>query len=502
MIKQEIDYLLKARQELISTRLFNNVCKIPFDINYIVNNLKIDDSGEKFKKRENVITIVNKYCDKISKIFKHGADVVEIYIILIKFHFRSKIVMTKKYSINGLITRLDIIYDKIIRSVISPGELIGASTGTSIASNLTQLTLNTFHLAGVGSESAVVENMDALLYILRQSKTTNKEKSIKYVNTKIYLNNGKNVNDVIKLLTPNKIEYFVDKKYIINDSEFFIGKTIFKKDRKILEYYIKKKKISMRSIYTTLSKFSLRVVFNLEKMYEKKISLSEIALMILKKYPNSYPINLGKNVLRIYMSNNTDLNTLQELYDTIDEINITGIPGIYGVTSDKQKIYKVVKDKIIDDEEFVLFTKGTNLSEIYNIGSELIDLKRTISTDISEIYNFLGIEAARQMILERISLIFMNNGISDFNREYFHFLSEFMTHSGMITKINIIGAQKTKDIEILQKLTYERSESTIVTAALNGEKDNLHSTSANILFSQIGKYASGICELMINNFAK
>jgi DNA-directed RNA polymerase beta' subunit len=122
-----------------------------------------------------------------------------------------------------------------------------------------------------------------------------------------------------------------------------------------------------------------------------------------------------------------------------------------------------------------------------------------MTNDIVETYEILGIEAARRVIFENMMSIFQNNGIDDFNPHFFHMLADFMTHTGSLTKIDIHGIKNLNGVEVLQKAAFERPEEILTNASLHGDKDHLISPASNVMTTQIGPYASGKFEILIDN---
>lgn len=500
--------LLRFKDEL-GKYYINDRCKVPFDIEFLINHIKIKHRGSKMiKNPDMVIEIVEKFCDELSgKIFGIGLSAammeiarqrLQLAIIVIFTNLKSKVVVGNMGK-ECLLEILDRVEKRILRGIVAPGEQVGNIAATSISQDIQQLTLNTFHYSGHGATGKVVQNMNSMFYILNVSTSHDPT----FVSNVIRLpwkhkGNIKHVLKIIKKLNPSTIGPFINAKYLIQDDKFFSGNTFFDDDKVDLKNYVK----NVKRPGGNLSLRSLRIVLTPSIMYEKKINIYDVMIAIMDKYSWSIVIPLGKNRLRIYIKirevtdKKNELELLQEIYEKIDNVKITGHKGILGVEYSEIPI-NVYKDGVFKrDKEYVLFTKGVNFSVLMKM--EDIDVLRTTSNDVIEIYKTLGIEAARRTIKANLMSIFKNNGITDFNDHYFHVLVDFMTFTGGLTKIDHFGMKKFPGIEVLQKASFERIEDVFKKAALFTSVDNLTSPSSNVMVGGIGPYASGKFDILIN----
>ena len=77
--------------------------------------------------------------------------------------------MTKRFNKSSLVILLDTIIADYKRSIVAPGEMVGMLSGQSIGEVSTQMTLNTFHFAGVASKSNVTRGVPRIEEILSLS---------------------------------------------------------------------------------------------------------------------------------------------------------------------------------------------------------------------------------------------------------------------------------------------------------------------------------------------
>jgi DNA-directed RNA polymerase II subunit RPB1 len=145
-------------------------------------------------------------------------------------------------------------------------------------------------------------------------------------------------------------------------------------------------------------------------------------------------------------------------------------------------------------DEWVLDTDGNNMIEI--MGIDNIDKTRLESNDIYEIYDLLGIEAARQVILKELNEVIDSAG-SYVNYRHMSLLVDVMTNRGNLMSIDRFGINRG-NIGPLAKCSFEETTDQLFKAAIFGEIDNLKGVSANIMMGQIPPCGTGSTELLID----
>ena len=160
------------------------------------------------------------------------------------------------------------------------------------------------------------------------------------------------------------------------------------------------------------------------------------------------------------------------------------------VTSEMPVNYK--KDnEIITEKKWFLESDGVNLHDLFN--SEFVDFRNTISNDIIEIYDILGIEAARSALIEEITGV-----IDEYVNDIRHIeICDVMTNKGYLTAINRQGISRG-DVGPYAKCSFEDTTDQLMKAALFGERDRLQGVSSNIMMGQPIKAGTGMCEMALD----
>jgi len=119
-----------------------------------------------------IINKVNELCDKIKSYYKEEIS-SDLLIMMVKFYLLSKrCIFEYKLSEDAFTYIIEKINNKIMNAFVEPGEMVGPIAAQSIGEPSTQMTLNTFHLAGAGAGSVVVTTgVPRLKEIINVSKT-------------------------------------------------------------------------------------------------------------------------------------------------------------------------------------------------------------------------------------------------------------------------------------------------------------------------------------------
>jgi DNA-directed RNA polymerase II subunit RPB1 len=531
-IKEYIDKTIQARNDLIE-KVFNNTdennVKTPISFQNTITNIQ----GQLNLSENSLVDItpleafelIESYLKKFSKL--SYSKPTELFNILYNFYLTPKELITKKrFHRKGITMLLEAILLKYKQAIVHPGEMVGVIAGQSIGEPTTQLTLNTFHLSGVASKSNVTRGVPRIEEILRLTKNpknpsltvhlrdfeeTNEEKASQYANM---LEHTKLVN-VIK-----NIQICFDP----NEDN-----SVIEDDNGLLEQYYEFEKMINESTeeevtdnITSKSKWIIRMEFDPETLLEKNITMDDINFAINSSYGNEVSCvysdyNSSNLIFRIRM-NNSVLNKSKkqkgalETLDQSDEIymlknfqdlllNNIVLRGVSGITNVlPRKVTNSVKkadSKYTQSDVWVLDTTGTNLLEV--LSSDFIDVKKTFSNDIKEIFNVLGIEAARQVLYNELMEVMNFSGV-DINYHHASILCDRMTSNHNMVAIFRSGILND-DIGPISKSTFEVHTEVLLEASRHAEFDHMRGVSANVMMGQMGTYGTGAFNLVLDTDA-
>jgi DNA-directed RNA polymerase II subunit RPB1 len=181
-------------------------------------------------------------------------------------------------------------------------------------------------------------------------------------------------------------------------------------------------------------------------------------------------------------------------HNIVYQVLIKGCKGIKKVSLNKKKYERYNKesesfDKVI---EWVLDTDGTNLVDI--LSNPNIDATRTISNDIREIYETLGIEATRNALYNELINVTSEGSM---NYRHLSLLMDVMTFKGYLISIDRHGINRG-DIGPLAKSSFEETTDMLVNASIFAQYDNVNGVSANVMLGQQPPCGTGDFNILLD----
>jgi len=322
---------------------------------------------------------------------------------------------------------------------MAPGEAIGIVTAQSFGESSTQMVLNVFHSAGV-AEMQVTQGLPRLIEILDARK---------------------------KPSTPS-MEIYLEKEYNNEKDSRIIAEKI--KEVKLREIMSEiNVDFGSKKIEIVIDKEALkRVHMGLDKVVE---SLNEKSFKAKKKGEDSIAMDLGES----------DFKTIFKMKQKLKETSISGIKGIDNVL--------VVKR----EGNFVILTAGTNLKEILLFKG--VNPEKVSTNDLHEIASLLGIEAARQAIMDEINKVLVSQGL-DIDRRHLTLVADAMTSSGIVKGVTRVGIISDKS-SVLARASFETPIKHFVNATRTGKKDRMASVIENIILNQPVPVGTGLPGLLV-----
>lgn len=324
---------------------------------------------------------------------------------------------------------------------IEPGEAVGIVAAESIGEPGTQMTLNTFHFAGV-SEMNVTVGLPRIIEILDAKKTLSTP--MMEIHLKKPYNKGKDIKKIAMSIKETKLNDIVTR-FVINPLEL--------------------------SIEITLDEARLDELYLTALDIKKKI----------KRSFKSFSVDVDKNQLVITSSKQKV--DIKELYRLKEKIRSTYIKGVKNI----KQVLPVKKD-----EEFIIVTSGTSLHRVLTL--PFVDADRTVSNDIHEVAEVLGIEAARETILREVLNVIETQGLN-VDVRHIMLVADTMCVSGMIKGITRYGVVQEKS-SALARASFETPLRHLVAAAITGEIDYLTSVVENVMLNQPVPLGTGLPKLV------
>ena len=188
-----------------------------------------------------------------------------------------------------------------------------------------------------------------------------------------------------------------------------------------------------------------------------------------EKFPVDEEFFIKKDNLKIVVEPpKREIRELRLLADKFRDLQISGI----------KDIGKVIIRK--DEREWIMHTEGSNLKDILSMDG--IDTYRTTTNDIHEIETVLGIEAARQSIINEARNTLENQGLS-VDVRHIMLVADIMTSEGEVKSIGRHGISGEKS-SVLARAAFEETGKHLLRASIRGEVDDLTGIIENIIIGQ------------------
>jgi len=529
--KYYIDFMITSRSNIIKN-VFNNkserVVRVPVAFAYIIQNI-IGQQGINKNSLVDItmleaFKIIEEAFNKLEKIVY--AAPTELFKVLYFYYLSPKdLLINKRFNKSALIILLETIILDYKRAIVAPGEMVGMIAAQSIGEPTTQMTLNTFHFAGVASKSNVTRGVPRIDEILTLSA------SIKNPSLTVFLEPNEQTDKdrastIQYMLEHTKLHEVVKNIEICFDPDDL--NTLIEEDKATMTQYREFKQMVDECLEegenvdeAEQSKWIIRIEMDPETMLEKNITMDDINFTLNSIYKTEISCvysdyNADKLVFRIRMRNilknssskgnkKIKLNPLDQsdqIYilknfqdQLLNNVVLRGIKNINKVILRKIKNNLVEKaGAYINEDIWVLDTIGTNLLEV--LGLDYIDSKRTISNDIIEIFNVLGIEAARQSIYNELAEVIEFDG-SYVNAHHMGLLCDRMSFSHKLISIFRHGINND-DIGPIAKASFEETPEMFLKAARHAELDTLRGISANVMCGQEGLFGTAAFQVVLD----
>ncbi|CAN0918886.1 DNA-directed RNA polymerase II subunit RPB1 [Linum grandiflorum] len=398
------------------------------------------------------------------------------------------------------------IESRFLQSLVAPGEMIGCVAAQSIGEPATQMTLNTFHYAGVSAKNVT-------LGVPRLREIINVAKNIKTPSLSVFLHSdcsqtkerAKNVQCALEYTTLRSVTQATEVWYDPDPTS-----TIIEEDADFVRSYYEMPDEEVAP--EKISPWLLRIELNREMMVDKKLNMADIAAKINQEFDDDLTCifnddNAEKLILRIRIMSDEapkgelDSSAEDDVFlkriesNMLTEMALRGIPDINKVFIKHGKVSKFDKNEGFRTvEEWMLDTEGVNLLAV--MCHESVDAQRTSSNHLIEVIEVIGIEAVRRSLLDELRVVISFDG-SYVNYRHLAILCDTMTYRGHLMAITRHGINRN-DTGPMMRCSFEETVDILLDAAVYAESDYLRGVTENIMLGQLAPIGTGGCALYLN----
>ncbi|WP_400260242.1 DNA-directed RNA polymerase subunit A'' [Candidatus Methanomassiliicoccus intestinalis] len=331
-------------------------------------------------------------------------------------------------------------YSRYVDHQMDANESAGILAAQSIGEPGTQMTMRTFHYAGV-AEINVTLGLPRLIEIV----------------------------DARRVPSTPMMEVHIEPAYM-GDVDIV---------RKVASKIEKTTLLDIADIETDIANMKVVVHPDPIKLEQKDITIQQIQER-LSKDRRLRGLVAVEDGLIVISSDEPSFKKLQIIVQASRDAVIQGLDGIERAILRKQ------------GNEYVIYTAGSNLRDVLN--EDKVDKTRTTTNSIQEIYDVLGVEAARNSIINEASRTLEEQGLS-VDIRHIMLVADLMTNDGDVKAIGRHGISGRKS-SVLARAAFEITATHLLHAALTGEVDYLDGVAENIIVGQPVTLGTGAVNLI------
>ncbi|MGZ8888101.1 MAG: DNA-directed RNA polymerase subunit A'' [Halobacteriota archaeon] len=312
------------------------------------------------------------------------------------------------------------------RSKVEPCEAVGTIAAQSIGEPGTQMTMRTFHYAGV-ADINVTLGLPRLIEIVDARKVPDTPMMTIFID-------AESANDRDKAL---QLGWEIEATHVSDIADILA-------DTDEMQIYLEfdDRALQQRNV-------------NLDAVVSKLEMLQDVDVRID-----------GPNIMLIPSAKR--YRALLQIVEKVKGMVIKGVEDIKRVVVRKER------------GEYVLYTEGSSLKKV--IVLEHIDSTRTKTNNINEMAEVFGVEAARNSIIEEAMSTLREQGLT-VDVRHIMLVADMMTIDGEVKQIGRHGIAGEKT-SVLSRAAFEVTVNHLLDAAIRGEIDELAGVTENVIVGQ------------------
>ncbi|MBN1330776.1 MAG: DNA-directed RNA polymerase subunit A'' [Candidatus Heimdallarchaeota archaeon] len=332
-------------------------------------------------------------------------------------------------------------------ALVEPGEAVGTVAAQSIGEPGTQMTLKTFHFAGV-AEFTVTQGLPRLIEIVDARRNPSTPMTEVYLDED-HRNDVEKARDVARKIELTRVENIAS------------------------------------GVSLDLSEMQIIIEIDLDLLHDKGLDIESVSETISRG--RKVEVKTEGNFIYV----NPKLETIKDLQKVASKIRQMPIKGILNI-----KRTQISKDA--EKGEFIIYTEGTDF--VKTLQKPGVDLTRIYTNHTYEIAETLGIEAARNSIIRESMEVLKAQGL-DVDIRHITLVADLMTANGDVRQIGRHGISGEK-ASVLARASFEITVKHLLEACLQGESDNLKGITENVIVGQMIPLGTGSIDLMMNPMTK
>ncbi|MGC8607759.1 MAG: DNA-directed RNA polymerase subunit A'' [Vulcanisaeta sp.] len=337
-----------------------------------------------------------------------------------------------------------ILINEYYKMLIDPGEAIGIVTAQSVGEPSTQMILRSFHFAGL-REFSMALGLPRMIELVDARRKPSVPMMTIYLDEE-HRNNPNKAQEVaykIQLTTIENVTKSVEVDYINSQ---------------------------------------ITIEIDENELSQRGLSMEDVRKVVERIKGKGAQVEIEGNVIRITLEE-ADIIKLRRIRDKVMQTRLAGIKNV------KKSLVRYSER----DGEWIIETEGTNLEAVLTIDG--VDYRRTISNDIHEVAEVLGVEAARTVIMRELKKVLDQQGL-DTDLRHLMLVSDVMTWTGKVRQVGRHGVVGEKESP-LARAAFEVTVKNLVEASIKGELENFRGVVESVLAGKYIPIGTGIVQLLM-----
>lgn len=430
--------------------------------------------------------------------------------VLTRIYLRTFLTMRNIVVVHGLTTEglqwvLQRCWSQFNDALAEAGEMVGTVGASSIGAPCTQMTLNTFHTAGVLAHT-VTQGVPRLKELIDLSV------KIRTPSLRIYLDTPYSKHESMACRLAAGFEFTVLMQVVATSEVVWepVDGPVTAAD---VDFVQLNAALGCGLCDTSCSPCVIRFVLDREKMYNKRLTVnivghavaaylgafgvvvwSEVNMMQWCVRVRLRGFELSNLVTEPMEGRELDLKANCTVHDyLLDNVPVHGVPGITRVVPrcDTVTVPDTVTGGLQHVPRWSVDTEGTNLHRILALPG--VDTCRTRSNDIFETFAVLGIEAATHQLLTEIRSVLSHDG-AYVNDRHLQLLVDVMTQTGDLTPVTRHSMPKM-GASVYTRASFEQTQDVLTWAAAMGVYNPTHGVTENIMLGTPITGGTGACSV-------
>jgi len=492
--------LLKARTRRASRDL-DVACfvPVPFDA-FLRNHMDLPPLGAP-PSADDLLEAVDSLCLEVCAPRFGWRSSLEL---LIRWHFRHRNVAAM--GAGRLREVMDLVAKTCRRAEVAPGEAIGPLSSTSIGEPLTQLTLNTFHRAGIKAHNVTlgVPRIKELIDCTRNPKTPSMS---------LFVLPSFCSPQTLEKLRLSLVEVPLCKAVV--DVRFLDEPDFFVSDYGPLDAeLVDRLRLVHARAPTPLGALVVRLLLDTSVLAPRGLCPSDVASLIEQHCQCHITASeelQGEWILRVRFTSLARGTTghpegsqqeAAQLRSVTEELThklcrdvvLSGVAGLQTAAVQEEILLRFHPEHgCVKSPATSIITQGSNLAAVFAM--PFLDVSRCTSNDVHEVLSVLGVEAATAVLFEQIQFTLQFDG-SYINERHLMLLVSFMTCLGGLLPVSRHGINKLVDSGPLARASFEEVADRIAESAIFGDVDPVLCHSSRIMIGEVCRIGTGVCDVV------